>query len=216
MSHATVEELSAYLDEELAVVDKDRVELHLAACGDCRARFEGLRRVSFRLGHLERLVPPSSLDQMVARRIALEGKKPHWLDRIESGFLYAQRQSSFLALFAVVIALAIMSVLFVQAVDRKRNATIPVLFEDPIGLLKRAPGEDVRRVAGLELAPRAEAGWIETRLVGADFAEPLVVRRDDTDPAWGDLLAAHPDLAELTDLETPIFFEIDGVVIELR
>lgn len=213
MSHATIEDLSAYLDEQLAVADKARVEFHLASCGDCRARFDGLRRVSRSLGRLERLAPPSSLDQMVARRIALEGDKPHWLDRIESGLLYAQRQSSFLALFAVVVALAAMSVFLVQAVDRRRNATIPVLFGDPAGLL--SPISEIRRLAGRELM-RGREGWVETGLAVIAPGERVVVHRDAADPVWGELLAAHPEFAELADLETPIVLEIEGVVVEIR
>ncbi len=130
-AHATVQDLSAYLDRRLDEPELRRVEGHLDTCGDCRERFQGMRRVAAGLRHLEVLEPPPELEQAVARRIRLEGKNKSWLDRLEGGLGTFQEQSSMLALFAVVIALAVMLVLFSQALERARNETTPIYFDTP-------------------------------------------------------------------------------------
>ena len=130
-AHASVQDLSAYLDERLDEKTLERVEKHLNSCGDCRERFQGMRRVAAGLRNLEAVEPPADLELAVARRIRLAGRQTSLLDRIEGGLGTFQKQSSTLALFAVVFALAVMLLLFAQALERARNETIPVYFEDP-------------------------------------------------------------------------------------
>ena len=143
-AHTTVQDLSAYLDRRLEESDLRRVEEHLDTCEDCRERFQGMRRVAAGLRRLEEQEPPPELEQAVARRIRLEGERKSWLDRLESGLGTFQEQSSTFALFAVVIALAVMLLLFAQALERARNKTTPIYFDTPPPLEapQEAPAEE--------------------------------------------------------------------------
>jgi len=60
------EQLSAYLDDQLAVEERASVDRHLAACDECRAELEALRRIVLAVAAEE--VPPVPLD--LAGRIA--------------------------------------------------------------------------------------------------------------------------------------------------
>ena len=139
-AHASVQDLSAYLDRCLDEPATRRVERHLDLCGDCRERFQGMRRVAEGLRGLGDVEPPAELEQAVARRIRLAGEQEPWLDRLENGLGTFQKQSSTLAIFAVVLALAVMLVLFAQALERARNETIPVYFDDPPA--REAPAQE--------------------------------------------------------------------------
>ncbi len=61
-AHAAVDRLSAWLDGELDVTERRRVEAHLESCPECSSRVAGLRRVAAGLESLRRLPPPAALD----------------------------------------------------------------------------------------------------------------------------------------------------------
>jgi len=64
------EQLSAYLDGDLAGEDLARAEAHLAACAECRAELEGLRRLVRRAAALDDRPPERDLWAGIARQIA--------------------------------------------------------------------------------------------------------------------------------------------------
>ncbi len=130
-THASAELLSAYLDRELARREARRLEEHLETCADCSVRLDGLRRVVASLQGLHRVAPPSTLEQTVARRIALADDRVGLLDRLEEGMSLLSRQNPMLSMFAVVIALALFIYFFSSALHQRENATIPVIFKDP-------------------------------------------------------------------------------------
>ena len=55
--HATIEDLSAYLDRQLTRAELLEIEEHMAECELCAKRCEGMRRVMSSLRHLEHLAP---------------------------------------------------------------------------------------------------------------------------------------------------------------
>ena len=206
--HAAVEDLSAYLDEELADAESRQIEQHLDACGECAERFQGMRKVVSSLRHLERQTPSSTLDQLVARRIAVEGERVGLFDRLERSLASFERQSSLLALFALVIALALMILIFAGGLEHMRNATIPVIFKDPRETAKDAGR---REVAGRVML-RDGSVWVEQ---GVD--EDAVSRvLEIGSPAARTLLARRPELTALADLDGAVVFALDGEVLKLR
>lgn len=229
-AHANAETLSAYLDERLVEEETRELEEHLARCDSCHSRLEGMRSVVSSLRRLERFSPPSTLDQMVARRIALAGKERSFLDRLEEGMASFQRQSSMLSIFCVVIALVLIVYFFLSAVVEQQNATIPVVFESSPHATEEAPevtgqvlqrqGDDWvlmgeegsrMRLSGKILAQRGER-WIEE---GVDPA--AVARTIPWDSEAGrELLTSHSWLAPLKDLEKPVVLRVGGDVVELQ
>jgi anti-sigma factor RsiW len=201
-THATTETLSAYLDRQLSAAQTREIEDHLADCPRCRRQFAGMRSVVASLRHLERMAPPPTLGGLVTRRVTLESARKGLLDRFESGLGLFERQSSILGLFGLIVALAVIMLLFAQALERQRNASIPVIFHDPTA----ARGES-RELAGRVF--RRESGvWVEAGLE----AEPdRAVAADSRQ--WRALVAAHPELAELETLEEAVVLRVeDGVL----
>lgn len=98
-SHVEVEMLSAFLDDEMAVADRGRVEAHVAVCATCRTRLEELRGVARGLAALDRPAVPRTLDLAVPVRARRDPKRlARWTLRPVSGALTLP--------FAVVAALA--------------------------------------------------------------------------------------------------------------
>ncbi len=64
-SHLSPERVSAYLDRELPVTERRRLDLHLQSCSDCRQRLDHLRGTLGRLAALPRSVPPAALAERV-------------------------------------------------------------------------------------------------------------------------------------------------------
>lgn len=204
-SHADTEVLSAYLDRELGDAEAQQVEQHLADCQTCQERFAGMRSVVAGLRHLERMGPPPTLDQVVARRVKLEGAHTPILDRLEGNFGNFERQSHLLGLFGLIIALAIFILLFAQAVDQyNRDGLLPVIFHDPQAVTES------RHLAERTFKRDGEI-WIEQ---GVDMAPARVIPLDSA--AWRALLAAHPELAELAELSRPVVLRIGDEVLRLE
>jgi anti-sigma factor RsiW len=67
------EQLSAYLDGDLAGEDLARAEAHLAGCAECRTELEGLRRLVRRAAALDDRPPERDLWAGIARQIATPG-----------------------------------------------------------------------------------------------------------------------------------------------
>jgi hypothetical protein len=227
-AHAKAETLSAYLDERLVGEEARDLEAHIAECEVCHSRLDGMRNVVAGLRNLERLSPPSTLDQMVARRIALSGEHKTLFDRLEEGLSGFQRQSFILSMFCVVIALVLIVYFFLTAVIKQQNATIPVVFEaPPSGEVASPEGQVLQRqgdrwvtvgeegsrlkVSGMVLVRRGDR-WVEE---GIDpEAEARVV--EWTSEEGQELLLDRPWLGHLPVLDLPVVFEIDGEVLEGR
>ena len=236
--HAKAETLSAYLDERLVETEARQLEEHLAQCETCNSRLEGMKSVVASLRRLERLSPPSTLDQMVARRIALAGEQKSFLDRLEDSMAGFQRQSSMLSLFCVVIALVLIVYFFLTAVIERQNATIPVVFESPVseapvgtpgdestgttteGQVLQRRGEDWVRV-GEEGSLVQMAGKVferqGTRWVEQGLENQTVDRSIEWDSEAGrDFREEFTELASLQALERPVVLTLGEEVIELR
>jgi len=76
--HAKTELLSAYLDDEIGLVEARALESHLESCDDCRARLRALRGVIHQLSALERPAPPPWLITQVRREVLYKPKESVW------------------------------------------------------------------------------------------------------------------------------------------
>ena len=121
VAHLDDELLSAYLDGELSPQRSESVEAHLASCGGCRARLDGLRRVVLSLSRLERASPPPLLAQRVERRVALFDREAGFVERLESRLQGLRLDSPLVVTFAVVLALATIVFLFSHGVANRRG-----------------------------------------------------------------------------------------------
>lgn len=206
-SQTHVEMLSAYLDGELPEDETTRVEQMLERDPNLRRQLAGLRSVSAGLGHLERLAPPPTLGQDVARRIALAGEKRSLLDRIEGGLSGFQGQSNVFVMFAVVLALATIMYFFSQGLERSKLT--PVVFDDPA--VAPVDLEGVTTVFLAERLFRRQGDrWIEEGL-GANAVENA--RRVELERS-ADLLESHPELRSIAQLGHAVL-RLDGEVIEI-
>ena len=64
----TLEELSSYLDNELAASDQSRVAEHVATCAGCQERLAGLRQTAYAIRGLPMETPPRSFTSVVPRQ----------------------------------------------------------------------------------------------------------------------------------------------------
>jgi hypothetical protein len=68
-AHPSSEQLSEYLDDELAPGDRERIEVHASGCPTCRRELEALRAVTLRARSLSDAPPQADLWPGIADRI---------------------------------------------------------------------------------------------------------------------------------------------------
>jgi anti-sigma factor RsiW len=84
MSCTVEDDLTAYLDGELSVVEAARVRTHLASCADCRATEALLRRTVTELAALPAFEPSAGLRRRVLAEV--EALPLPWRSRIGAWF----------------------------------------------------------------------------------------------------------------------------------
>lgn len=125
--HATAEDLSAYLDQELEPVRLRLVETHLEECEECRQRVSGLRGVVGELRRLEHLRPPPALEQYLERRIALEPRPRGWVEGVEDRLRGLVLQPNLGFTFAMVFAFAVILYLFAGWSEKHHRSSVQIL-----------------------------------------------------------------------------------------
>lgn len=174
--HATVEQLSGYVDLALDAPERRSLETHLEACPECRSRLAGLRRVATRLGAMPMAVPPLHLATHVERRIDLAAGHRGLAERVEAHLQRLPLQPLLLPAFAIVIALAAILFLFSQEVARREGGD---------ARQSSAPAVESRlepaRLIGGRLFARGEGVWVE-RGLDEDPVESVVIWEDGVSP----------------------------------
>jgi anti-sigma factor RsiW len=105
------EQLSAYLDGDLAGDELARADAHLASCEACRAELEGLRRLVRRAGSLDDRPPEKDLWSGIASRIGTADTSdviPLEPRRRRFSFTVPQLAAAVLALMAMSVAVGVM------------------------------------------------------------------------------------------------------------
>ena len=130
------EQLSAYLDGDLAGEDLARTEAHLAACAACRAELDSLRRLVRRARALDDRLPEKDLWAGIAARIATPGTAdvvPLEPRRRRFAFTVPQLAAAALALMALSVAAGVM-------LSRPAALTAPVAVDTAGGAAPRFVG----------------------------------------------------------------------------
>ncbi len=188
--HATAEDLSAYVDQELEPVRLRLVEDHLEDCDECRDRLDGMQRLVGDLRRLKRLTPPSVLGSHLHRRIALQTRPQNLLDRVESRLGRVSLQPSVISTFALVFAFAAILYLFAGSLDLQERLRIPVLRPYPPPVSQEA----LEQIGGRSFLQ--EGGLL--REEGLPKGAP-VTKIPSTDPRALEVLQESPDLVYLLD-----------------
>jgi len=193
--------LSAFLDGELAADERRAVEEHLGACAGCRAELDGLRRVASHLRRLERAAPPPVLADRVARRVAVDARRPGLLTRLEAVLRRMRLESPTLVTFGVVVALAAIAALFVSGVedsDRVRREGAELVQGSAAGSGPSTPRERLRVTTAVvhgRTFTRVGSIWREAHLDPDAAAAARRLPMDD--PKARALLDAAPRLRDL-------------------
>jgi len=83
----TLEELSAYLDHELDAATHARVADHVAGCGDCTRRLEGLRETVHAVRALPMETPTRTFTIPAQRRQSFRWAPVGWIGSVAAAFL---------------------------------------------------------------------------------------------------------------------------------
>ena len=217
MSHeANAELVSAYLDGQLRPDEAERFERLLEEDESVRQHVEGMRSMISNLAHLERMAPPPTLGQDVARRIALAGEQQSLMDRIEDSLADMKTPSSVFLMFAVIFALSVIVFFFAMGLEKSHDAGLTVnLSPESDGATEMSPGvlEASTVLVGNRLLVKAEDGrWLEDGLEPEQVASARLV--DLESDAGRALLEAKPDLRGIAMLGHALVM-YEGEVLEL-
>ena len=217
--HLTSEQLSAYLDGEVAFHESREIEDHLGACADCRDRFDTLQRTVSGIWRLERAAPPPGLSTRVRAEVAaVRQPEPAFARGLVSYVFGLPNRPSLRTAAAVALPLVLSLFLFTNGMEQKAGmepsglpqpqpvevVTVVPSADLPIGL----PPETISKVAGREFVWREVGGgevWVQRGLEG----EVPAARLSAQSPLGRELLAQYSEIGLL-------LAEGDRVVLRYR
>lgn len=222
MSHPRVEDLSTYLDSQLTIAERQRVEAHLELCGTCRDRLQSMRKAVRQLAALERRTPPPALGYQLKRLSSLEASRPTLVERLEKGASRLNAENALLPMFGVVVALLVIIYLLAWAFYRDQNSApmtglesagpaIDISLDTSPSPWETSENIDGRIVAGRTFDLLGDT-WIER---GLD-ADVVAVRLSTEEPEIQQLLEADSELRELLALGSKVRLRLDGRVVEIH
>ena len=182
--HATSTALSSYLDRQVSDDEARWLAEHLEACPDCRERLEGLRRVVLGLRDLESAPPPPGLGLELQRHVARATPPFAEPGRFGRRPGRAMLPPMVLASLGVVLALAVIMLLFLQALQSRSDGGV----DSP----SVAVSPQTVEVGGRAFRPLS-GGWIETSIPAAEAAAAVVVERSEARAGAPDDVAAALD-----------------------
>jgi hypothetical protein len=127
----TDELLSAYIDQELDEVSAKRVEASLRESPQARQRLEELESVVRDLRDLDRASPPPELHQRIKRQLVLDPEPAGFRAKLDAQRgRYLLNHSMTWTLLAVILALALITLIVAQSFDREGGSSIVVVGDD--------------------------------------------------------------------------------------
>jgi putative zinc finger protein len=212
--HVSLEQLSAYLDHELGVVEVRQLEAHCSLCAECRARLASTRRVIRELGTVRRAAPPSSMRQQIQRQILAEPPS-RGFGRAFEGLrlgLFAM-QTSLRTAAAMGLASVVGLFAFTHLSTGPRPEPHPTQEVVTVEAYQDAP---VLQTTTSEVAGRefiwTEEGWVQRGLEG----KTPQARLDTRSPRGRELLTRYSDLAFLLADGSSVVLRYKLETVELR
>lgn len=204
--HLSSEQLSAYLDGEVAFHESREIEGHLAACAECNSRFESMQRTVSGVWHLDRVAPPPGLSTRVRAEVAAVRRPEPTLVRTVGAYIFGlPNQRAFRTAAAVALPLVLSLFLFTNGMEQKaaleQNLMPPPA---PVEHVTVIPSADLppfiplttSRVAGREFVWREVVDgkvWVQKGLEG----QVPEFRVSAQSPEGRELLERHSELGFL-------------------
>lgn len=202
--HLTSEQLSAYLDGEVAFHESREIEGHLGACADCRDRFDTMQRTVSGVWRLERAAPPPGLSTRVRAEVAAARQpEPAFARNVVSYVFGLPNRPSLRTAAAVALPLVLSLFLFTNGMEQKAGLE-PAMMPPPalVEVVTVEPSADLppflplttSKVAGREFVWR-EVGdvWVQKGLEG----EVPATRLSAQSPQGRELLAQYSEIGLL-------------------
>jgi len=212
--HISTEQLSAYLDSELGLVELRQLEAHCAACPECGTRLVSMRRVVAGLGRIERAAPPPALRQQIRRQVIAQ-PPVHGIRRMFDSLRFllfplgpGLRTAAAMGLALVVGLFALNHLSSVPPVSEPRALQEDVTVKTGAPL---AVPPTTSEVAGREFI-WTDAGWIQR---GLEWETP-VARVDAGSPQGQALLTKYSDLKLLLAEGSPVVLRYNLETVEIR
>jgi hypothetical protein len=213
--HISTEQLSAYLDSELGIVEMRQLEAHCEACPECGARLVSMRRVVTGLGRVERAALPPALHQQIRRQMVQE-IPPHGLRKVWQSlrFMLFPMQPGLRAAaamgMALVIGLFAVSHGVVDPFPRPEPVPAPEIEVVTVELGAQF-GPTTSEVDGRKFI-LTEAGWVQR---GLEWAVPAA-HVDANSPRGKELLKRSPNLKLLLVEGSPVVLTYGLQTVEIR
>ncbi len=192
-THIEVEQLSAYLDEQLALAERTRVESHLQGCAVCRGELESLHRTVALLQALPRVPVPRAFTLSEAQvGIGRRAAQPAW----RGGLLRGIGAATALALVAVVAATVLRQPGWTPSATVARQAPAAVSVTQ-----EAAPAA----APAAALAPEQPQALSVETVVVEKASEPVVAMgaAPETEAAAEQAVTAAPAQADARQASTP-------------
>jgi hypothetical protein len=204
--HLSSEQLSAYLDGEVAFHESREIEGHLADCAECNSRFEAMQRTVSGVWHLERVAPPPGLSTRVRAEVAAVSRPEPTLVRTVGAFIFGlPNQRALRTAAAMALPLVLSLFLFTNGMEQKvgleqnlmpRPALVEVVTVEHVSDLPLFLPQTTSKVAGREFVWREVVGgdvWVQKGLEG----EVPEFHLSAQSPQGRELLERHADLGFL-------------------
>ncbi|MEA2693495.1 MAG: hypothetical protein QOJ16_2882 [Acidobacteriota bacterium] len=238
--HPDAELLSAYLDDEVGLVEARGLESHLQTCDACRAQLRQLRGVVHQLSGLDRPSPPPWLVSQVRREVLYQKKESFWA-RLGSGFLQLPLATPVASAFSVLLSVGCLLLLFSAIGKGLGSGALSSLatYPGPVEAPKSDPNfvvtETTSEVAGrtfvrqedkalwdyvlydtagqTESAGRERTVWVEQGLMPGPAPQASI---DARSPEGRALLARYSDLGYLLADGSRVVMRYQRATLELR
>ncbi|HWN42190.1 MAG TPA: zf-HC2 domain-containing protein [Thermoanaerobaculia bacterium] len=177
--HLSSEQLSTYLDGEVAFHESREIEGHLAACAECRDRFKAMQRTVSGVWHLDRVAPPPGFSTRVRAEVAAVRRPEPTLVRTVAAYVFGLPNQRALRTAAVAALPLVLSVfLFTNGMEEKVGleqnlmplpAPVERVTVTPMADLPLAFPDTISKVADREFVWREVVGgavWVQKGLEG--------------------------------------------------
>ncbi len=207
-THPATHLLSAYLDRELHDEEKQVVARHVEECSGCQHRLDGLRRVIDELRSIPAAQPPELLTRRIEGHLARAWRERRVQSPLARGQGELLAQPGLRLGFALVISLALMTLIFAQGLSRRDHSGTTLVVPPEATVVDPAEGQSLEiggRVFGFRTGR-----WVE---VGLETAATRILVTSSAEARQ--LLEGQQWLSELLAPGRGVVLAWEGEVLEL-